>query len=161
MHSYIRLRQLYQSFWEVHSWHTQHCYTHIEDQKRTNLLGPTCWVLWCCTWLLYRYVVFMNTDPVPQSLYLPVRPPLPQRGVEQFDGDKGVPQSVCPALWKEQPVAELAPLAAGESVQRVVGVVQNAPSLTPSPEGPAACQPMSRSAFVVLLQRHTTASTDC
>ena len=42
-------------------------------------------------------------------------------------GDKGVFQSVCPALWKEQPVTELARLAADDGVQRLAGIVLNAP----------------------------------
>ena len=41
-------------------------------------------------------------------------------------GDKGVFQSICPALWKEQPVAVPAPPAADDSVQRVVDIVHDA-----------------------------------
>ena len=50
------------------------------------------------------------------------------------------------ALWKEQPVAEPAPLA-DDSVQRVVGIVHDAQQLVKgSPEGPALCRPQNRPA---------------
>lgn len=52
-----------------------------------------------------------------------VWPSSPHWGLEQFDGtgDKGVPQSVGSALWKVQPAAEQASLAAGDSVRTLTG----------------------------------------
>ena len=65
-------------------------------------------------------------------------PSSPQWGVEQFDdaGDNGVFQPLCPALLKEQLVTEPAPLAADDSVQRVVGILQNTPQFV---EGSLLC----------------------
>jgi len=67
------------------------------------------------------------------SSSVPVTPP--QRGVMQSDGlrDNGVLECVGPALWKEQPPTEQAPLVADDGVQRAAGVVHNVQQFVQSP----------------------------
>ena len=64
--------------------------------------------------------------------------------------DKGVLQSVGPALGQEQPFTEQAPLVADDGVQGVAVIVNNdqqfalSSSLPLSPVSPASCRPQSR-----------------
>ena len=88
--------------------------------------------------LLHMVIVKVRVNvKVCQSLCSAVHlftllPPTEELNSLMTRGEKGVFQSVCPALWKEQPVAEPAPPAADDSVQRVAGIVQNAPQFVES-----------------------------
>ena len=90
------------------------------------------WLCYYCTWILYctwLFYIIVHGYCIGYCIVAFMNRPAHLLTYEQFDGtrDKGVPQSICLALWKEQPVAELAPLAADDSVLRVVGIVQDAP----------------------------------